>query len=52
MIDCFSNDFQTTSGGLSSQDTIVELASDILSKLPTELNVDEVQVSHLEKERN
>lgn len=35
--------FQTSSGGKSSQSIIDELAHDILSKLPPEFNLDEVQ---------
>lgn len=35
---------QTSGGGKSSQDIIEELASDILSKLPPEFNLEEVQV--------
>ena len=36
--------FQTAGGGKSSQEIIEDLASDILSKLPQEFNLEEVQV--------
>ena len=47
-VDCKCRDssieFQTTRGGKSSQDIIDELAADILSKIPLEFNLDDIQV--------
>ena len=36
--------FQLSGGGKSSQDVIEELASDILTKIPPDFNLEEVQV--------
>ena len=38
---CYS---QTSSGGKSSQDIILDLAADILSKIPREFDTEQVQV--------
>ena len=38
---------QTGGGGKSSQEIIEDLASDILSKLPPEFNLEEVQVKYI-----
>lgn len=37
--------FQTSGGGKSSQEMIEELASDILTKIPADFNLEECQVS-------
>ena len=41
----FFTPFQLSGGGKSSQDLIEELASDILTKIPPDFNLEEVQVS-------
>ena len=41
----FFTSFQLSGGGKSSQDLIEELASDILTKIPPDFNLEEVQVS-------
>ena len=40
--------FQLSGGGKSSQDVIEELASDILTKIPPDFNLEEVQVGFYE----
>ena len=45
VVDCL----QTGGGGRSSQEIIEDLASDILSKLPQEFNLEEVQVGWMDR---